>query len=137
MESNNNIIHPELKNDEPIESLLSSVLVAIHEDVDKMCVQFRNEARRSFHVTPKSFLDFVQLFMNILKKSKASSELNRDRLINGLQKLEETKVNIAVMKEDLILLQPKLEEKAKVKYCYIRLSLHIYLSRSHFQSYNR
>ncbi|XP_057306686.1 dynein axonemal heavy chain 6-like [Hydractinia symbiolongicarpus] len=93
--------------------LVSDVLVFAHVTTDKMCEKFQLEANRFYHVTPKTFLNFIQLFKNVYEKKEAKVTYERERLVSGLRKLEETNKLIEEMKVDLILLGPKLLEKEK------------------------
>ena len=60
----------------------------IHKSVEKSTVQFKDELRRVTHVTPKSFLEQLVLYKNILKEKKADLKMSVQRLKNGLDKLE-------------------------------------------------
>lgn len=97
---------------------LLSALVFTHEYVEMLCGKFLNELQRHFHVTPKSFLDFILLFQNILDKKLKLCDFKLDRLRSGLLKLEETNEVVIQMQNDLLSLGPLLEKKKIVSYFY-------------------
>lgn len=46
-------------------------------DVEALTERFWSEVSRRIYVTPKSFLDMISLFVNLLKKKKGDFENNR------------------------------------------------------------
>eukprot|EP00111_Clytia_hemisphaerica_P023720 TCONS_00069889-protein len=89
------------------------ILVFTHSTANDMCKRFLNELGRHFHVTPKSFLDFILLFKKIFLQRKAKKEFKLERLRSGLLKLEYTNENVLKMQDELISLGPILEQKTK------------------------
>lgn len=90
--------------------------VTIHTSVAALSDRFWAELRRRFYTTPKSYLDLINLYTALLSEKREEFSVARDRLLNGLTKLEETNVVIDKMKIDLGELQPILEEKSKVRF---------------------
>ena len=41
-----------------------------------------------YYVTPKSYLDLISLYTRLLQDKRHDMALDRDRLLNGLQKLQ-------------------------------------------------
>ena len=101
----------ELGSDE-VRASVASMCVDIHTSVTETSEKFYQELRRRFYVTPKSYLDLINLYVSLLDEKRNELGGARDRLLNGLQKLEETNVLIANMKVELGELQPVLKEKA-------------------------
>ena len=101
-------------NDVQIPKEFLHVFVFTHATAEEMCGKFLSELGRHFHVTPKSFLDFILLFKEIYSRRKEQSEFKLDRLRVGLSKLEQTNAMVLKMQEDLIALGPVLEQKTKV-----------------------
>lgn len=89
-----------------------------HATAEEMCDRFLSELGRHFHVTPKSFLDFILLFKVIYSQRKRQSEFKLDRLRVGLSKLEQTNAMVLKMQDELIALGPVLEQRTKVAYTF-------------------
>ena len=63
-----------------------------------MADKFFNEMRRKYYITPKSYLDCVNLYITLLGEKRVESIVAQDRFLNGLLKLKETNELIATMK---------------------------------------
>ena len=100
----------------PVEFL--GAFVSTHTAADEMCARLLGELGRHFHVTPKSFLDFILLFKEIYSRRKEQSEFKLDRLRVGLSKLEQTNAMVLKMQDELLKLGPVLEQKTKVLFLY-------------------
>ena len=96
------------------------ILVFTHSTAKDMCKRFLTELGRHFHVTPKSFLDFILLFKKIFLQRKEKKEFKLERLRSGLSKLEHTNENVLKMQDELISLGPILEQKTKVRFDLIQ-----------------
>ena len=64
-----------------------------------------------FYVTPKSFLDMLGLFSKMLEEQHSQLTGSRERLLNGLAKLNDTNAAVDGMQQQLNLLQPTLVQK--------------------------
>ena len=107
----------ERKEREPVafpESFLN-LLVFTHSTAEEMCARFLSELGRHYHVTPKSFLDFLSLFLKICGDKNKQTKHKLERLRAGLSKLEDTNAAVLKMKDELIQLGPILEQKSKVR----------------------
>jgi len=83
----------------------------IHTSVEESADRFYDELRRRVYTTPKSYLDLISLYLNTLASKREEINANKDRLDNGLRKLEETNVQIADLKVSLAKAAPMLKEK--------------------------
>jgi len=90
------------------------LLVYTHTSAEEMCHRFLDELGRHYHVTSKSFLDFILLFKKIYMEKKEQSGYRLARLMTGLRKIEETNEMVLHMQDELISLGPILEQKTKV-----------------------
>jgi len=45
---------------------LAELFASVHKDIEKQCEQFYNELRRKVYVTPKSYLDGINLYLGTL-----------------------------------------------------------------------
>ncbi|XP_015429803.1 PREDICTED: dynein heavy chain 6, axonemal, partial [Dufourea novaeangliae] len=88
---------------------LSSICVLIHETVEEVTVRFFVEMRRRYYTTPSSYLELLKLFRTTLEKKRNGIETLKSKIANGLNKLLETNEMVAVMKEHLVELAPKLK----------------------------
>ena len=64
-------------------------------------------------MTPKSYLELISLYLGMLDDKRSDMMSARDRLLNGLQKLDETNELVANMKIELTALQPELRESRR------------------------
>jgi len=80
----------------------------VHLSVESVSNSFWEELRRRVYTTPKSYLDLIGLYKNTLSKKRGEMNANKNRLANGLKKLETTNTNIAELKVTLAEMQPQL-----------------------------
>nr|XP_031828293.1 dynein heavy chain 6, axonemal [Nomia melanderi] len=88
---------------------LSSICVSIHKTVEEVTVRFFVEMRRRYYTTPSSYLELLKLFRITLENKRKEIETLKSKIANGLNKLLETNEMVAVMKEHLVILAPKLK----------------------------
>ncbi|RKP20476.1 dynein heavy chain 6, axonemal, partial [Rozella allomycis CSF55] len=98
---------PELKNK------IAEMCVEIHTSVQTIAEQFYQELRRRYYTTPTSYLELINLYTLMLSEKKRELVSNRDRLKNGLNKLQETNEIVAKMQIELENLKPELKQKAE------------------------
>lgn len=89
-----------------IKKKVAAFCVGIHTSVSNMADKFYAELRRKYYITPKSYLDCVNLYIVLLDEKRKESIAAQDRFLNGLNKLKETNELIATMKVRC-LTQPK------------------------------
>jgi len=68
------------------------------------------ELRRKTYITPKSFLDCIVLYLELLKGKRNQHDTTLSRLQNGVLKLNQTNEQIAELKIKLTEMRPKLVE---------------------------
>lgn len=83
----------------------------IHTSVEEISDDFYAQLRRRVYTTPKSYLDLISLYLKVLEIKRTEFQRNKQRLANGLRKLNETNTNIAELNEKLTEMKPKLEAK--------------------------
>lgn len=81
-----------------IQEKLAKMCVYIHLSVSQMAEKFCQELRRKYYITPKSYLDCVNLYIQLLDEKRQDLYTSQDRFLNGLNKLKETNVLIESMK---------------------------------------
>lgn len=67
--------------------------------VNKLSTKLFEQERRYVYTTPKSFLELIKLFVNMLSSKRDDLNKNRERYENGLIKLTETASQVAVIEE--------------------------------------
>lgn len=87
--------------------------VYIHQSVERKSRDFFDELRRFNYVTPTSYLELLMIFTKLLREKCSDLEGLRGRLSVGLEKLLNTATEVAVMKEELVSLQPILVKTTK------------------------
>lgn len=75
---------------EDVREALAFMCTSVHLSVENVSTQFWDELRRRVYTTPKSYLDLIALYRNTLLRKRNEMNLNRNRLANGLRKLETT-----------------------------------------------
>ncbi len=70
---------------------------------------FQAELKRKVFITPKSYLDLINLYIDTLSKKKQEVGSNIQRLQNGLTKLEQANTQIADLQINLAKLQPEID----------------------------
>lgn len=73
----------------------------IHTTVEESSDRFYAQLRRRVYTTPKSYLDLINLYLIALDQKWNEFNINKNRLSNGLKKLNNTNANIAELKVKL------------------------------------
>ena len=79
-----------------------------HQSVKQMGDDFLQNERRITYVTPTSYLELIQAFRNCIELKRTEVSGARMRYVKGLEQLGFAESNVAVMKKELIELQPVL-----------------------------
>jgi dynein heavy chain, axonemal len=88
---------------------IAVAFVEVVGDVEASAESFYNTLRRKVYLTPKNFIDMINLFMSLLEQTKTEIGRRRRILSEGLDKLDSTKREVEVLRENLKQLQPQLE----------------------------
>ncbi|CAM9656208.1 unnamed protein product [Ascophyllum nodosum] len=86
--------------------------VEVHEGVKPVAASFYAQLGRRIYISPKSYLDFLQTFLNMLHERQRALSKRLGSLNDGIVKLEETGRIVKGLKQELTELQPLLESKA-------------------------
>ena len=87
---------------------LSRMCMNVHQNINDTAEEFYKVLRRKVYTTPKSYIDLIQNYKDLLKMKKNQNQTERLKLTNGLFKLEEAEKTITGLKDKLTELQPKL-----------------------------
>ncbi|XP_034877289.1 dynein heavy chain 11, axonemal [Mirounga leonina] len=92
----------ETKGIEPLDKDSISLFMAhVHTSVNEMSTRYYQNERRYNYTTPKSFLEQISLFKNLLKKKRKEVSEKKEHLVNGIQKLKTTASQVADLKARL------------------------------------
>ncbi|XP_066487525.1 dynein axonemal heavy chain 11 [Tiliqua scincoides] len=72
-----------------------------HTSVNEMNAKFRQNERRYNYTTPKSFLEQIMLYKNLLEKKVQKMFQHKEHLVNGIQKLKTTSSQVEDLKYKL------------------------------------
>ncbi|KAK2157592.1 hypothetical protein LSH36_188g04054 [Paralvinella palmiformis] len=84
-----------------------------HQTIRALSERYFETMRRRNYVTPTSYLELIKTFKNLLGKKRLELLTHKDRYVVGLEKLEFSESQIAVMQIELQELQPKLIETSR------------------------
>ena len=84
-----------------------------HKSVEKISVKYLNELRRYNYLTPTSFLEFLNLFQNILKTKTKENENDITRYDMGLKVLQFAEEKISIIEKEIQQKTPELERLSK------------------------
>lgn len=68
----------------------------VHTSVNQASEKYHRNEKRYNYTTPKSFLQQITLYRNLLEKSRAQLQHKMNRLDSGLQKLQTTATQVNV-----------------------------------------
>lgn len=71
--------------------------------------EFLDQLRRRNYVTPTSFLELLNMYKTILFDKRKEIEFSKNRLLKGLQVLEEAAIEISKLKVHIDQMTPQLE----------------------------
>ncbi|KAI9203256.1 dynein heavy chain and region D6 of dynein motor-domain-containing protein [Polychytrium aggregatum] len=98
---------------EEMREKIASMCVDIHSSVGEMAKKFYTALRRKYYTTPTSYLELINLYVAMLQEKRKELGASRDRLKNGLNKLQETNDLVANMQIELEQLGPVLKQSAQ------------------------
>ena len=80
---------------------VSKFMANTHKSVNEMSLQYLQNERRYNYTTPKSFLELIKLYQNMLAKQHSDLQAKMLRLENGLEKLKSTASQVDDLKAKL------------------------------------
>uniref|UniRef100_A0A8B9BTE2 Dynein axonemal heavy chain 12 n=1 Tax=Anser brachyrhynchus TaxID=132585 RepID=A0A8B9BTE2_9AVES len=81
-----------------------------HTSVLSLSSRFFQSLKRHNYVTPTSYLELIAAFRKLLTEKRDSVMTAKKKYVNGLDKLAFAESQVGEMKQELVQLQPKLEE---------------------------
>ncbi|XP_054832302.1 dynein axonemal heavy chain 9-like [Eublepharis macularius] len=94
-----------------VKESISKFMAYVHTSVNGMSRSYLSNERRYNYTTPKSFLEQIKLYQNLLLKKRKELTVKMERLENGLQKLSSTSAQVDDLKEKLAAQEVELKQK--------------------------
>ncbi|KAF5902959.1 dynein heavy chain 9, axonemal, partial [Clarias magur] len=102
----------EVEHIEPqVKDSVSKFMAYVHVSVNKTSKDYLVNDRRYNYTTPKSFLEQIKLYRNLLSLKRKDLSMKMERLENGLQKLNSTSAQVDDLKAKLAAQEVDLKQK--------------------------
>ena len=85
----------------------------MHRSISVKSAQYLDEMRRHNYVTPTAYLELIKMIKMVMEMRQKQVTEKRNRLSVGLDKLNTTKTEVAVLQKNLAEQQPVLERTTK------------------------
>jgi dynein heavy chain len=99
--------------DSDMKESLSVACCFVHQSVIHCAETFMERLRRKVYVTPKSFLDLVDLYLEMMLEKKEEKDLALRRLQTGVDKIDEANGVVNSLQDELTQLAPFIATKIK------------------------
>uniref|UniRef100_A0ABM5FM48 Dynein axonemal heavy chain 9 isoform X2 n=1 Tax=Pogona vitticeps TaxID=103695 RepID=A0ABM5FM48_9SAUR len=94
-----------------VKESISKFMAYVHTSVNEISRSYLTNERRYNYTTPKSFLEQIKLYQNLLSKKEKELKAKMERLDNGLQKLRSTSAQVDDLKAKLAAQEVELKQK--------------------------
>ncbi|KAG9464984.1 hypothetical protein GDO78_019119, partial [Eleutherodactylus coqui] len=94
-----------------VKESISNFMAYVHTSVNEMSKSYLSNERRYNYTTPKSFLEQIKLYQNLLCKKRKELAAKMERLENGLEKLNSTSAQVDDLKGKLAAQEVELKQK--------------------------
>uniref|UniRef100_H2YDV6 Dynein heavy chain coiled coil stalk domain-containing protein n=1 Tax=Ciona savignyi TaxID=51511 RepID=H2YDV6_CIOSA len=99
----------DIKCSPEVKKQVQEAMGSYHDGVAVNCTNYFQRFRRSTHVTPKSYLSFIQGYKQIYSVKQAELNEQASRMQLGLEKLHEAGESVSVLSEELVVKEKELE----------------------------
>ena len=89
---------------------LFKTMAQVQESVSMACTNYFQKFRRAAHVTPKSFLSFINSYKDVYARKEQEIGDMSGRMNSGLGKLQEASRSVEILKEELNIMERHLRE---------------------------
>ena len=96
-----------------VKNSLVEAMASVQSYVANAGISYHQNFRRSAHVTPKSFLNFINSYKDIYRAKEVEIEESSKRMEAGLSKLEEAAKAVDLLKKDLTVMEMELDQANK------------------------
>jgi hypothetical protein len=93
---------------------LAEHMATVHLSVNDASERYRDVERRFNYTTPKSFLELIFFYKELLGKKKSALQKQLSRLEKGIETLAATQADVADLKEDLTKSLVRVDEKKEI-----------------------
>ncbi|XP_037666336.1 dynein heavy chain 17, axonemal [Choloepus didactylus] len=94
-----------------VQSSISLFMAYVHTTVNDLSKVYLSTERRYNYTTPKTFLEQIKLYQNLLAKKRMELVAKIERLENGLMKLQSTASQVDDLKAKLAVQEAELKQK--------------------------
>ncbi|RXM27080.1 Dynein heavy chain 11, axonemal [Acipenser ruthenus] len=99
--------------DPEVKASVSLFISYAHTSVNEVNVKYQQNEKHYNYTTPKSFLELLKLYKNLLGKKRKELTQKMERLENGLQKLQTTASQVEDLKAKLAIQEVELHQRNK------------------------
>ncbi|XP_076770738.1 dynein axonemal heavy chain 14 [Arvicanthis niloticus] len=89
--------------------------VEIHKSMKDLGIKYFEETGRHYFITPSCYFKFLETFTYSLRIRQEEMQTKRSRFYMGLSKILEATALVTDMQEELLIIGPQIEQKAKEK----------------------
>uniref|UniRef100_A0A8C6JKW0 Dynein axonemal heavy chain 17 n=1 Tax=Melopsittacus undulatus TaxID=13146 RepID=A0A8C6JKW0_MELUD len=97
--------------EDSLKGSISKFMAYVHTSVNEVSRLYLSNDRRYNYTTPKSFLEQIKLYQNLLLKKGKDLKAKMERLENGLEKLKSTSAQVDELKAKLAAQEVELKQK--------------------------
>ncbi|NXY74435.1 DYH9 protein, partial [Glareola pratincola] len=97
--------------EDSVKDSISKFMAYVHTSVNEISRLYLSNERRYNYTTPKSFLEQIKLYQNLLLKKGKDLRAKMERLENGLEKLNSTSAQVDELKAKLAAQEVDLKQK--------------------------
>ncbi|KAG7466869.1 hypothetical protein MATL_G00146930 [Megalops atlanticus] len=94
-----------------VKASISEFISFAHTSVNEVSTKYQQNEKHYNYTTPKSFLEFMKLYGNLLGKKRKELTQKMERLENGLQKLQSTAHQVEDLKAKLAIQEVELHQR--------------------------
>ncbi|KAG9349499.1 hypothetical protein JZ751_027944, partial [Albula glossodonta] len=94
-----------------VKASISEFISYAHTSVNEVSAKYQQNEKHYNYTTPKSFLEFIKLYGNLLSKKRRELTQKMERLENGLQKLQSTAYQVEDLKAKLAIQEVELQHR--------------------------
>ncbi|XP_068092066.1 dynein axonemal heavy chain 11 isoform X2 [Hyperolius riggenbachi] len=94
-----------------VKESISQFMAFVHTSVNEMSIKYYQNEKRYNYTTPKSFLEQITLYKNLLDRKRKELSQKMEHLENGLQKLKTTASQVEDLKAKLASQEAELKQR--------------------------